>query len=156
MWIFLLMFILQISKNKGLTPHRKKEQRNPRVKNKMKFKKAKVRRKGQVCINQKVLYTIGAHFDGIHGVWNTRLGCHFPRGCKKHMDFITACNISFVIHMYLSNNIAGASKRYKSELCAMRANDNSLTVANVITSHHRGMCVSLAQYQRNNKLIPLL
>lgn len=37
-----------IAKNKGLTPYRKKEQRNPRVKHRMKFKKATVRRKGQV------------------------------------------------------------------------------------------------------------
>jgi U3 small nucleolar RNA-associated protein 3 len=38
----------QIAKNKGLTPHRQKEQRNPRVKHRMKFRKAKIRRKGQV------------------------------------------------------------------------------------------------------------
>lgn len=38
----------QIAKNKGLTPHRKKEQRNPRVKHRKKFEKARIRRKGQV------------------------------------------------------------------------------------------------------------
>jgi len=38
----------QISKNKGLTPHRPKEQRNPRVKHRMKFRKASIRRKGAV------------------------------------------------------------------------------------------------------------
>jgi U3 small nucleolar RNA-associated protein 3 len=38
----------QIAKNKGLPPHRKKEQRNPRVKHRSKFRKAKIRRKGQV------------------------------------------------------------------------------------------------------------
>ena len=38
----------QIAKNKGLTPHRKKEQRNPRVKHKLKYRKAKIRRKGAV------------------------------------------------------------------------------------------------------------
>ncbi|VVC25892.1 Sas10/Utp3/C1D,Sas10 C-terminal domain [Cinara cedri] len=38
----------QISKNKGLTPRRKKELRNPRVKNRMKYRKAKIRRKGQI------------------------------------------------------------------------------------------------------------
>lgn len=37
-----------ISKNKGLTPKRKKEQRNPRVKHREKYRKAKIRRKGQV------------------------------------------------------------------------------------------------------------
>lgn len=38
----------QIAKNKGLTPYRKKEQRNPRVKHKLKYRKAKIRRKGAV------------------------------------------------------------------------------------------------------------
>ena len=41
---------LQIEKNKGLTPKRKKENRNPRVKNRLKYRKAKIRRKGQVSI----------------------------------------------------------------------------------------------------------
>lgn len=46
----------QIAKNKGLTPRRKKELRNPRVKNRMKYRKAKIRRKGQVrLINIKIL-----------------------------------------------------------------------------------------------------
>ncbi|CAD1476010.1 unnamed protein product, partial [Heterotrigona itama] len=36
----------QIAKNKGLTPYRKKEQRNPRVKHRNKYRKAKIRRKG--------------------------------------------------------------------------------------------------------------
>ncbi|XP_075977707.1 UTP3 small subunit processome component Sas10 [Anticarsia gemmatalis] len=38
----------QIAKNKGLTPHRNKLQRNPRVKHKLKYRKAKIRRKGAV------------------------------------------------------------------------------------------------------------
>lgn len=38
----------QIGKNKGLTPYRKKELRNPRVKNKLKYRKALIRRKGAV------------------------------------------------------------------------------------------------------------
>ena len=37
-----------MKKNKGLTRYSKKEKSNPRVKHRMKFKKAKVRRKGQV------------------------------------------------------------------------------------------------------------
>lgn len=40
----------QIAKNKGLTPYRKKEQRNPRVKHRNKYRKAKIRRKGAVCV----------------------------------------------------------------------------------------------------------
>jgi U3 small nucleolar RNA-associated protein 3 len=41
----------QIAKNKGLTPHRKKEQRNPRVKHRNKYRKARICRKGQVrCV----------------------------------------------------------------------------------------------------------
>ncbi|XP_070195441.1 something about silencing protein 10-like isoform X2 [Littorina saxatilis] len=38
----------QMEKNKGLTAHKKKEARNPRVKHRMKFRRAKIRRKGQV------------------------------------------------------------------------------------------------------------
>lgn len=39
-----------MAKNKGLTPKRKKIDRNPRVKHREKFRKAKIRRKGQVCV----------------------------------------------------------------------------------------------------------
>lgn len=38
----------QIAKNKGLTPYRKKELRNPRVKHRNKYRKALIRRKGAV------------------------------------------------------------------------------------------------------------
>lgn len=41
----------QMAKNRGLTPYRKKELRNPRVKHKIKYRKALIRRKGAVCIN---------------------------------------------------------------------------------------------------------
>ena len=38
----------EIMKNRGLTPHRKKENRNPRVKKRHAYERALVRRKGQV------------------------------------------------------------------------------------------------------------
>lgn len=44
----------QMAKNRGLTPYRKKELRNPRVKHRNKYRKAKIRRKGAVCIQQKL------------------------------------------------------------------------------------------------------
>ena len=44
----LCLWCVQISRNKGLTPKRSKEQRNPRVKHRRKFKKALQKRKGQV------------------------------------------------------------------------------------------------------------
>lgn len=37
-----------MSKNKGLTPKRKKINRNPRVKHREKFRRANIKRKGQV------------------------------------------------------------------------------------------------------------
>ena len=40
----------QIEKNRGLTPHRKKELRNPRVKHRNKYRRALIRRKGMVRI----------------------------------------------------------------------------------------------------------
>lgn len=43
----------QMAKNRGLTPYRKKELRNPRVKHRNKYRKAKIRRKGAVCIKHK-------------------------------------------------------------------------------------------------------
>lgn len=55
----------QISKNKGLTAYRRKELRNPRVKNRMKFRKAKIRRKGQVREPRTELRRYGGEASGI-------------------------------------------------------------------------------------------
>lgn len=55
----------QIAKNKGLTPHRPKEQRNPRVKHRMKFRKAKIRRKGAIREPRKELQRYGGEVSGI-------------------------------------------------------------------------------------------
>lgn len=55
----------QIAKNKGLTPHRKKELRNPRVKHRNKFRKALIRRKGAVRTVRKELKRYGGEISGI-------------------------------------------------------------------------------------------
>lgn len=55
----------QIAKNKGLTPHRKKEQRNPRVKHKLKYRKAKIRRKGAVREPRTEVTRYGGEASGI-------------------------------------------------------------------------------------------
>lgn len=55
----------QISRNKGLTPKRSKEQRNPRVKHRKKFKKALQKRKGQVLPVQTELTRYGGESTGI-------------------------------------------------------------------------------------------
>ncbi|XP_049873127.1 something about silencing protein 10 [Pectinophora gossypiella] len=55
----------QIAKNKGLTPHRKKEQRNPRVKHKLKYRKAKIRRKGAVREPRTEITRYGGEASGI-------------------------------------------------------------------------------------------
>ncbi|XP_050534378.1 something about silencing protein 10 [Daktulosphaira vitifoliae] len=55
----------QIAKNKGLTPRRKKELRNPRVKNRMKYRKAKIRRKGQIREPRKELHRYDGEISGI-------------------------------------------------------------------------------------------
>lgn len=52
----------KMAKNKGLTPHRKKEQRNPRVKHRNKFRKAKIRRKGAVISHLCDLLSINDFF----------------------------------------------------------------------------------------------
>ncbi|XP_043504330.1 something about silencing protein 10 [Polistes fuscatus] len=56
----------QIAKNKGLTPHRKKEQRNPRVKHRNKYRKAKIRRKGAVREVRKELTRYRGEMSGIN------------------------------------------------------------------------------------------
>lgn len=55
----------QISKNKGLTPYRKKELRNPRVKHRNKFRKALIRRKGAVRTVRKEDKRYGGEVSGI-------------------------------------------------------------------------------------------
>jgi len=55
----------QIAKNKGLTPHRKKEQRNPRVKHRNKYRKARICRKGQVREPRKEIEKYGGEISGI-------------------------------------------------------------------------------------------
>lgn len=56
----------EMKKNKGLTPKRKREQRNPRVKYRKKFEKATVRRKGQVREPRKELKKYSGEFTGIN------------------------------------------------------------------------------------------
>eukprot|EP00731_Ephydatia_muelleri_P015339 Em0008g1059a len=55
----------QIAKNKGLVPKRKKEQRNPRVKHRKKFEKAKIKHKSQVHPVMPELQRYGGERTGI-------------------------------------------------------------------------------------------
>ncbi|KAF5308583.1 hypothetical protein FQR65_LT18055 [Abscondita terminalis] len=55
----------QIAKNKGLTPHRNKLQRNPRVKHRHKYRKALIRRKGAVRTVRTELSRYGGELSGI-------------------------------------------------------------------------------------------
>ncbi|XP_071875922.1 UTP3 small subunit processome component Sas10 [Bombus fervidus] len=55
----------QIAKNKGLTPYRKKEQRNPRVKHRNKYRKAKIRRKGAIREVRKEITRYAGEISGI-------------------------------------------------------------------------------------------
>ena len=52
----------EIMKNKGLTPHRKKEQRNPRVKQRNKYEKAKKKLKS--VIRQSAQPGAGVSYGG--------------------------------------------------------------------------------------------
>ncbi|CAB4055185.1 UTP3 [Lepeophtheirus salmonis] len=56
----------KIAKNKGLTPKRSKLQRNPRVKHRVKFEKAKVRRKGQVRTVRTEVKKYSGEISGIN------------------------------------------------------------------------------------------
>ncbi|XP_063072662.1 something about silencing protein 10 [Engraulis encrasicolus] len=55
----------QMAKNKGLTPKRKKIDRNPRVKHREKFRRAQIRRKGQVQQVQKEMTRYSGEMSGI-------------------------------------------------------------------------------------------
>lgn len=55
----------QIAKNKGLKQFRKKELRNPRVKHKLKYKKALIRRKGAIRTVRKEVKRYGGEMSGI-------------------------------------------------------------------------------------------
>ncbi|NXK52473.1 SAS10 protein, partial [Chauna torquata] len=63
----------QMIKNKGLTPRRKKIDRNPRVKHREKFRRAKIRRKGQVREVRKEMHRYAGELSGIRaGVKKSR------------------------------------------------------------------------------------
>jgi len=55
----------QIQRNRGLTPHRKKELKNPRVKHRRKYRKAVIRRRGQV---RPVRHEMTAYAGEISGI----------------------------------------------------------------------------------------
>lgn len=55
----------QIEKNKGILPQKKKELKNPRVKHRMKYRKAKIRRKGQVREARTEMHRYGGETSGI-------------------------------------------------------------------------------------------
>ena len=56
----------EMSKNKGLMPKRSKLQRNPRVKHRVKYEKAKIRRKGQVREVRTEVKKYGGEISGIN------------------------------------------------------------------------------------------
>merc|ERR1712150_126704 len=55
----------EMNKNKGLTRSRRKELKNPRIKHKMKYKKAKIKRRGQVRDVVTEMYRYGGETTGI-------------------------------------------------------------------------------------------
>ncbi|KFQ30444.1 Something about silencing protein 10, partial [Merops nubicus] len=63
----------QMIKNKGLTPRRKKIDRNPRVKHREKFRRARIRRRGQVREVRREVQRYGGEHSGIRaGVKKSR------------------------------------------------------------------------------------
>lgn len=55
----------QIQRNRGLTPHRKKEYKNPRVKHRLKYRKAVIRRRGQIRPVRNELTAYAGEISGI-------------------------------------------------------------------------------------------
>lgn len=93
-----------MAKNKGLTPKRKKIDRNPRVKNREKFRRAKIRRKGQVCV-----------------MWFLFLSdCSFPyfhQSLMLQMPF----DIETSVYICQVRDVRREDKKYSGELSGIRA-----------------------------------
>ena len=83
----------QIAKNKGLQPKRSKLQRNPRVKHRHKFEKAKIKRKGQVREVRKETKKYAGELSGI----NARV--------KKGVKIMWSLFIFFLKLQEMKNNI---------------------------------------------------
>ncbi|XP_062505561.1 something about silencing protein 10-like [Corticium candelabrum] len=66
----------QIAKNKGLLPHRKKEQRNPRVKHRRKYRSALIKRKSQIRPVVDPVEHYGGELSGIRS--------HLTKSVKIH------------------------------------------------------------------------
>lgn len=56
---------IAIQKNRGLTPYKKKEYRNPRVKHKLKYKKAMSKRRRNIGVAQSEFYRYSGETSGI-------------------------------------------------------------------------------------------
>lgn len=100
-----------MAKNKGLTPKRKKIDRNPRVKNKEKFRRAKIRRKGQVCIphaDENILTSISfSTSDGIKSL-STLILCfiftRFVMFVGRRRDTAERCLVFVLVSRRASNS----------------------------------------------------
>lgn len=94
-----------MAKNKGLTPKRKKIDRNPRVKHREKFRRAKIRRKGQVRFQ---------HID------DTQL----PRLVCVHLELrlhVNDIDIKTIVYVHQVRDVRREETRYSGELSGIRA-----------------------------------
>lgn len=93
-----------MKKNKGLTPSRKKEVRNPRVRNKNKFNKAQKRRKGQVC--RRIYYGTRVRADAVSH-------SHLYRVSLRHVRVYGRVSIQVV-------DMRDKAKKYSGEAFGIR------------------------------------
>lgn len=109
---YVCLTIPQMAKNKGLTPKRKKIDRNPRVKHREKFRRAKIRRKGQVCIPHVLLHR-WARISGI--VWRL-----LKRMCWI-VTHISAMHFKIAAYRFQVREVRHEETRYSGELSGIRA-----------------------------------
>lgn len=95
-----------MAKNKGLTPKRKKIDRNPRVKNREKFRRAKIRRKGQVCVMRSLCFFLS--------------DCSFPY-CHQSSILQMPFNIETSVCIWQVRDVRREDKKYSGELSGIRA-----------------------------------
>ena len=113
-WIATFIPIPQISQNKGLTAKKKKELRNPRVKHRKKFYKAKVKRKSQVCCG-KFLDRLSLHLNcfltvHVHSTTREQFSAVNNRGVHILRNLVTDRKVKKVIILRKKSNMISTAE----------------------------------------------
>lgn len=126
--MFIYTFLIrQMAKNKGLTPKRKKIDRNPRVKYREKFRRAKIRRKGQVSTHLMSEWHVARKLS-VRGDIQDLVG-RSERFDERRPDTVESCRAS-----------VQASKRASSSSNPMTTGASQHVFVEISPKAHLGNC----------------